>query len=258
MTRSSISSEAPEARFRYRGDLAQTPLPEILYKVYHFRVPGVLEASRDGVVHRVFVRGGQVVHATSSDLALSLGGYMLRQGLLDEEQFEQLMEERGMTSKRFGVLVLERGLHSPDLIREAVQGQVEDIVWSLFRWEDGGVEFSLGEWEDEDVIQIQLSLRRVIVDGIVRELTARPLVLRLGGRRTVLEPCYRLEDLVEVGITATEYELLRLVDGTSGLFELCMNGPCSTEENAKLLYAFQVLELVRPKAGASVELIDES
>ncbi|MEZ5332286.1 MAG: DUF4388 domain-containing protein [Thermoanaerobaculia bacterium] len=254
MTRSSISSEAPEGRFRYRGDLAQTPLPEILYRVYHFRVPGVLEASRGDVVHRIYVRGGHVVHATSSDRDLSLGGYMRREGLLDEAQFEELMMQRETTSKRFGVLVLEQGLHAPDRIREAVQGQVEDIVWSLFGWDAGAVEFSLGEWEDEDVIQIQLSLRRVIVDGIVRELTARPLVLRLGGRKTVLEPCYRLEDLVEVGITQTEYDLLRLVNGESGLFELCMNGPLSTEENAKLLYAFQVLELVRPRVGASVEI----
>jgi hypothetical protein len=155
------------------------------------------------------------------------------------------------------VLVVERGLQPPDRVREAVQGQVEDIVWSLFGWEDGAVEFSLGEWEDEDIIPIQLSLRRVIVDGILRELTARPLVIRLGGRKTVLEPCFRLEDLIEVGLTATEYDLLRLVNGESGLFELCMNGPCATEDNAKLLYAFQVLELVRQRAEPMTRLGEE-
>jgi hypothetical protein len=257
VTRSSISSEAPDTRLRYRGDLAATPLPEILYRVYHFRVPGVLEAARGDVVHRVYVRGGSVVHATSSDRRLSLGGYMLRQGLLSEEEFETLMAEREAASKRFGVLVVERGLQPPDRVREAVQGQVEDIVWSLFGWEDGAVEFSLGEWEDEDIIPIQLSLRRVIVDGILRELTARPLVIRLGGRKTVLEPCFRLEDLIEVGLTATEYDLLRLVNGESGLFELCMNGPCATEDNAKLLYAFQVLELVRQRAEPMTRLGEE-
>lgn len=257
MTRSTISSEAPEARFRYRGNLATTPLPEILYKVYHFRVPGVLEAARGEVVHRVYVRGGYVVHATSSDRDLSLGGYMLRQGLLDEEQFESLMEERAGSSRRFGVLVVERGLQPPDRVREAVQGQVEDIVWSLFGWDTGEVEFSLGEWEDDDVIPIQLSLRRAVIDGIVRELTARPLVARLGGRKTVLEPCYRLEEIVEVGLTRHEYDLLRLVDGKSGLFELCMNGPFTTEENAKLLYALQVLELIRPRTDVVLEADEE-
>jgi hypothetical protein len=203
------------------------------------------------------VRGGQVVHASSSDRDLSLGGYMLRRGLLSEDQFGDLMEERAASNKRFGVLVVERGLQSPDRVREAVQGQVEDIVWSLFAWDAGEVEFSLGEWEDEDLIPILLSLRRTIVDGIVRELSARPLVVRLGGRKTVLEPCYRVEDLVEVGLTRTEYELLRLVNGQSGLFELCMNGPFSTEENAKLLYAFQVLELVRRRSDAIAEVTQE-
>src|SRR4029078_7291332 len=62
-----------ESSFQYRGDLAETALPEILYTIDRFQVPGVIEASWRGVVKRVYIKEGNGVHASSSDPADSLG-----------------------------------------------------------------------------------------------------------------------------------------------------------------------------------------
>jgi hypothetical protein len=62
----------------------------------------------------------------------------------------------------------------------------------------------------------------------------------------VLDPCYRLEDVVEIGLDAEEYRLLTLIDGTRTLYDLCTEGPLGPHDNARLLWAFRVLELVRP------------
>src|SRR5262245_51017152 len=74
-----------ESTFQYRGDLAQTALPEILSTIDRFQVPGVIEASREGVVKRVFLKEGNVVHATSTDRDDSLGSYLERNGVLTPE-----------------------------------------------------------------------------------------------------------------------------------------------------------------------------
>ncbi|MGH9464181.1 MAG: DUF4388 domain-containing protein [Thermoanaerobaculia bacterium] len=245
MARSSTSPEAVGQQARYTGNLAETSLPEMLFKVYRFRVPGVLTANSGGVVHRVFVRAGEIVHARSTDLEASLGAYLRREGLLTPEAYEEVMRDRETSTRRLGVLVVERGLLAPDRVRDAIQGQIEAIVWSLFGWEKGSVEFTIGEWQDDDVIQIQLPIRRVIVGGIRKALAPAPLLARLGGRYTVLEPCYRLEDVVEVGLAADEFRLLTMVDGTRTLYDLCTEGPCGPHDNARLLWAFRVLELVR-------------
>lgn len=234
-----------ENAFQYRGDLSQTALPEILYTIDRFQVPGVIEASREGVSKQVYIKEGNVVHATSSDREDSLGNYLQRSGVLSADIYAETMAERERTKKRYGILLIEKGVLSPGEIYRAIRKQIEAIVWSLFYWQDGGVIFSIGDFREPDAVKIQLPMRQVILQGIKRAPNAKALVSRLGRKETVFEPCYRMEDLIELALDADEYRLLHLVDGRRSLFEVCTQGPHGAAENGKVMYAFQVLQLVR-------------
>ncbi len=232
-------------KFHYRASLRETTLPEMLYSIDRFRVPGVIEARFGELVKRVFIRDGYVVHASSSDRRDSLGDFLHRSGQLTEQDFAIISRARSHTEQRFGVLLIEQNLLSPREVFEAIQKHIEEIVWSLFYWQQGEVSFGIGETKNEDMVQIQLPMRRVIVEGIKRAPDAKPLVGRLGKKETVFEPCFRWEDLIEIGLDAEEYRLLRMVDSRKSLYQLCSQGPLTPAENAKLIYAFQVLHLVR-------------
>jgi hypothetical protein len=88
-------------------------------------------------------------------------------------------------------------------------------------------------------------MRQVILQGIKRAPDAKTLVARLGRKETVLEPCYKTEQLIELALDGDEYKLLSLVDGRRTLFGICTQGPHGAAENAKVLYAFQILQLIR-------------
>ncbi|HVT17730.1 MAG TPA: DUF4388 domain-containing protein [Thermoanaerobaculia bacterium] len=231
--------------FQYRGDLSETALPEILYTIDRFQVPGVIEAHRDGVAKRVYIKEGNVVHASSSDRDDSLGEYLRLSGALSPETYAVTMRERAHSDKRYGVLLMEQRILSPAAVYAAIRKQIEAIVWSLFYWQDGSVVFSIGDFRDPDAVGIQLPMQQVILHGIKRAPDAKQLVARLGQKETVFEPCYEVEDLIEIAIEADEYGLLKLVDGSRSLFEICTQGPRSPAENGKVLYAFQVLQLIR-------------
>lgn len=234
-----------ENSFQYRGDLSQTALPEILYTIDRFQVPGVIEAHRGDLVKQVYIKEGNVVHASSTDRNDSLGTYLQRSGVLTPELYLETMRERERTNKRYGVLLIERGLLSPAEVYRAIRKQTEAIVWSLFYWQEGSVVFSIGEFRDSDSVRIQISMQQVILQGIKRAPDAKTLVSRLGRKETILESCYKTEQLIELALDADEYKLLGLVDGKRTLFEICMQGPYSASENAKVLYAFQILQLIR-------------
>lgn len=238
-----------ENSFQYRGDLSQTALPEILYTIDRFQVPGVIEGSREGVVKQVYIKEGNVVHATSTDRNDSLGVYLQRSGVISADMYLETMRERERTNKRYGVLLIENGILSPADVLRAIRKQIEAIVWSLFYWQDGSVIFSIGEFKEPDAVRIQVPMRQVILQGIKRAPDAKALVARLGRKETVLEPCYKTEQLVELALDSDEYRLLTLVDGRRTLYDVCTLGPHSASENAKVLYAFQILQLLRP-AGA--------
>ena len=234
-----------ENSFQYRGDLSQTALPEILYTIDRFQVPGVIEACREGIVKQVYIKEGNVVHATSTDREDSLGSYLQRSGIISPDLYLETMRERERTNKRYGVLLIENGVLSPAEVYRAIRKQIEAIVWSLFYWQDGSVIYSIGEFREPDAVRIQLPMRQVILQGIKRAPDAKTLVGRLGRKETVLEPCYKAEQLIELALDGDEYKLLRLVDGRRTLFDICTQGPHGASENAKVLYAFQILQLIR-------------
>ncbi len=233
--------------FEYRADLRETALPEMLHTVDRFRVPGVIEAHKDDVTKRVYVREGNVVHASSSDRGDSLGSYLQRTGKITAEQFRETMEARRGAQKRYGELLIEAGMISPAGIHDAIRKQVESIVWSLFYWQEGEVRFEIGSFEAPTGVRILLPMRHVILEGIKRAPNAKALVARLGRKETVFEPSFTTEDLIRSALGGDEYRLLQLVDGERTLYEVCHQGPLSAPENAKLIYAFHVLRLVRPK-----------
>ncbi len=245
-------------RFEYRGDLSKTTLPEVFSTIHRFQVPGVIEARRQGLCKRVFIREGHVLHATSSHLEDSLGSYLLRTGGLTQDQFDATMRLRQQSEQRYGSLLVEQGILGPDAVHAAIASQVESIVWSLFYWQEGEVTFSIGDVTETGMIQILLPIRQVIFSGIKRAPNAKALVARLGRKETVFEQRHNTETLIESGVSAEDYKLLRLVNGKRTLYEICMEGPLSPAENAKLLYAFHVLRVVQRQEPAATPVSTET
>jgi hypothetical protein len=237
-------------RSQYRGELGQTALPEMLYTIYQHRVPGMIECRRDEILKRVYLRDGAVTCATSTDRQDSLGMFLRETKRISAEQFTLTDRIRSATpEKRHGELLIEHGVLSPAQLYEAIQEQIRSVVWSLFSWEEGEVTFSIGDFEETDMVRIYLPMRQVILQGVKRVPDAKALVARLGRKETVFEPIWRTEDLIEVAMDEPELKLLRLADGKRSLYDICTSGPFSPAENARLVYAFHVLRLVRRRVS---------
>jgi two-component system OmpR family response regulator len=250
---------ALDRTYQYRGDLRQTALPEMLAIIHQARVAGVIEAVLGDVRKRIYLENGYVVHASSSDLADSLGGYLRRVGKLSESEFHNAMQKRGASQRRLGELLIEQGTLSPAQTFQAIRAHVEGIVWSLFAWEEGTVSFAIGAIDSRELVRIQIPLRQVVVQGVKRAANAKSLVAKMGGKETLFGPAYRLEDVIEVALDEQEYRLLAMVDGKRSLYDLATKGPLAPQENARLLYAYSVLQLIRkigvPEPGAATGVI---
>ena len=237
--------------FQYNGDLGDTALPEMLYTIYLHKVPGVIKAHQKGVTKQVHIRDGAITHASSSDMNDSLGVFLRRTGRIDLQQFTDTMRKRMSANRRHGEILIEEEVLSPEELYYAVREQTEAIVWSLFAWDEGQLSFTIGELPQASNIQIHLPMRQVILKGIKQSPNAKALVGRLGKKETVFEPSFDTEELIEVGLNRDEYRLLALVDSKRSLYELCTDGPKAPPENARLLYAFHVLKLIRRGPDAS-------
>ncbi len=230
--------------FQFNEKLEKTSLAEMLQTIYRHKVPGLIELSRQGVVKRIYVENGVVFHARSSDRNDRLGPFLYRSGLLGREDLKKSMHERAISGKRHGEVLIEAGLMSPAAMADAIRGHMEEIVWSVFSWQEGQVSFKIGGFEDSMMLKIHLPLRRVILRGIIQAPDTKSLVAKLGTKTTAFAPCFSTEDLIEIALDQDEYNLLRLVDGKRQLYDICDAGPFSMSENARRMYAFHVLRLI--------------
>lgn len=230
--------------------MAVTPLAEILSTIERYRVPGVLTVTWEERERRIFLDRGLVIFAASNEPEMRLGRHLLREGTLTPERLQEASERRSREGLRFGQILLQMEALTPEGLRKAVVDQVQSILWGAFEWEKGEVLFEIGARRTEEVIRIDLPIPEVIVEGIRRAADVRRLVRRLGTANTLLEktgaPCPTSP------FSGLEKSFFDRVDGRTPLRPLCALGPGTAPENARLLYAFFCLGLLRGREAEGV------
>jgi len=241
-----------EGPFIYRGNLAQTPLPEMLATIHRYRVPGVMELTRGPVVKKIYILDGDVIFATSTDRRESLGEHLLAEGKISKSQLRVSEEEMARSpGKRHGSVLVELGFLKPETLGITVRAQVQTILWSMFDWADGEVRFRVGRFRDDEVYKIQIPMPAAIVAGCRRISDGKRVTARLGGRTTLLKATAGTDDLGSLRLAGEDRQLLKMVDGRRTLIQLCEIGPYSPGMNARLLYAFWVLSLIEKDESSS-------
>lgn len=238
--------------FQFRESLSDMSLSEMFASIDRHKVPGLFEIRRDGVCKRIFITGGNIIHAASNDRTDRLGPYLYRIGDLSRKDLVETMRQREKSGKKYGQLLIEKGVLAPGELYTAIRSHMEAIVWSVFTWQKGEVSFRIGEFNEPQMVRIHLPMRQAIVRGIKKVPDTKALVARLGKKVTVFKPSHTTEDLIEIALNREEFDLLRLVDGRRSLFDICTLGPYSVSENASLLYAYRILRLIERVEDAEV------
>ena len=239
-----------EKKFEYRGDLAVTPLPEILATIERYRVPGSLSIE-SGSRHRcIYLDRGVVVFATSDEPEVRLGTYLIRHGTLPEDVVQNAEARLAGDGLRLGQILIRLELLDQATLDGAIEEQVRTILWGAFDWESGEVVFEVGSRRGDEAIRIDLPIAEVIVDGIRRARSVRRFIERLGTGLSVLEKSSN--EIPDGLFTSDEEEFRDLVDGKTPVQFLCQRGPATVAENARTLYAFFCLDFVRIKEPTGV------
>ncbi len=238
---------------QYRGDLSRTPLPEVLATIHRYKVPGVIHCSRGVETKNIFIDGGNIIFATSSNLSDALGLRLLQQGRITREVLDESVRRLQSEGKRQGALLVEMGALGPKELYLAVREQVQAIVWSIFEWEEGKVIFTPGRERSEELIKLNIPTRQAILHGVRRVRDAKMLVTRMGTKATVFNrnPAADTADLL---FPPEAEKLYRLIDGRTSLQELTNIPPLTAAQNARILYGFFALELIMVKSPIKVQV----
>ena len=194
------------------GDMGSIPLPDILMLLNGNRKTGRLCCSRAGVSKTVEYEAGDVVFARSTLPEDRLGAYLLAHGKVTKQQLQKAGPKVD-SQVRLGKTLVRLGILTPSALWEAVQGQVLEIVYSLFHWNDGSFEFLEGD-SSREKISVKTSMMNLILEGTRRLDEWSQVRERIQNDQIVLSPHKSVAEAGgKVKLSNPERRVLGLVDG---------------------------------------------
>ena len=204
-----------------RGTLDEFPLPAVLRPLLRGQKTGPLRNTRGKITKTLYLSEGRLIFATSTDPDDRLGEMLLRKGLISYRALEESVRAI-KAGKRQGTLLVESGaIRSKDLV-DGVTEQVQEIIYSVFQWDEGAFDFQEGELPSREVIVLRMSTADLIMEGVRRVERWTRIQRAVGG----LGQQYRLaadtaSTMGDMSLQKDEMDLIATIDGEMSLEEIC-------------------------------------
>jgi Domain of unknown function (DUF4388) len=250
-------SAQEKPQFTYQVTLAQQPLPEILFTIAQYKVPGVVAILHQGNIKQIFVDEGNIIFAASNSPEDHLGEFLFRCGKITRVDYDKSTELMAQQKGKWqGEILSDMGALQRDELTWAVRSHQQAIVWSLFNWFEGEVNFHLGKFRHSKPIQLDIPIPRAILDGVRHIQNAKRVIGLMGNRETILRAEEKALLCIELyGAEEKERTVLRLVDGETNLYDLCASSPYSPHETARILYGLYTLKLLYRKDPEGIRVV---
>jgi hypothetical protein len=235
-----------------RGQLSQLPLPDILEQLRLSKSTGILSLVSGGARKAIYIREGRVVFGSSNLPNDRLGEILIRDGKITVEEYEASIRAISK-GKRQGKVLVEMGALSPKDLWEGVQFQVQEIVYSLFLWDDGQFHFEESTLPEKERITVDLDIQGLILAGLRRVDANGAILGRYPEGALVLEGGSLPAD---TALESYEAHVLALVDGERSVLDISHESEIGDNETLKVLYSLLATGIVRSK-GRKVRTLDQ-
>jgi hypothetical protein len=265
-----------EVEMALEGTLRDFSLSDIFQLIGLQRKTGVLTLRASEDVVTVSFLDGKVVGADSLNKRLEdrLGQVLLKTGAVTKAELDAALKTQMETLERLGHILLERTVISKEELRKAFEQQILQIIYRVFRWQDGDYHFSQETSVDYDAeLVTPLGSESILMEGarmldewpiiekriphrgmiFVSTPTARQAEVTLEQEEENLDTFdMNLEPLPakpstpgRVKITPTERDVLAHVNGVNAVDDIVRKSPHSEFDTCKALYTLLTRSLIR-------------
>lgn len=219
------------------GTLESMPLTDLLQWVDSGGKTGTLLVHGPKYTKTLVTRDGLVIASASTDPNDHLGHFLLRQGLITEEDLRKAMETQQKSRVVLGkILVMEGAVSEADLQAALVQ-KAEETIFGLFLWESGRFEFR--EQDVPDRIQVPLSLKipEVLLRGRTWCDELRKIKAAFASSEAVVIRTSKPLPEPFAEPASLSRRILEMVDGKHSIADICLEVHASEFSVGRLLNA---------------------
>ena len=176
-----------------------------------------------------------------------IGRYLLRESLIDREDLDRILKNRGPNRGLLGTQLVKLGYISLEELRGVLVQQTSELIYEALRWRRGEFRFvrfaSRPEAEDAD---LGLPVASILMEGLRRVDEWRLIEEQLHSFDAIPrrdEEALRTVDLER--FAPDERRVLAIIDGASTVGEIVERSQLSSFEVCKVIFQMATSRLVR-------------
>jgi len=229
------------------GDLSKIQLPDLLSFIAMIRGSGKMVVRQSHFERTILWKDGEIVFASSNSPEHSLGQFLLRNGKITQEQYDE--SKRRVTAQlRHGKILVQMGAISPKDLWFGVKNQVLEIIYSLFTWKDGSFSFfeSAEELAQERIV-LQIHSSSVIMEGIRRLDESARIREKIPNLDIVfMKVPGEQPDFSDLDVSENEIQVYKDIDGRLSIRELTGRSDLTEFEVTRILFQLLSARLIEP------------
>ncbi len=243
-----------------QGNIERFTLPEVFQLIASGRKSGTLGIQKDDSIVMIYFKEGNVVYGYGPRQTFHLGQLLKERGVITTEQLEEAISVQAKTdnSRRLGeILIGKRFIDRSDL-RDVVNKQIEELLYSLLGWQTGSFKFYEDQFPTDEEITVNLSVENIILEGLRRLDEMNMVKDTLPDPEAVYTISASQGDRERaVTMKAAEWNIMALVDGRRTLDEICRLSPLDRNQTLTKLAQLKLAGLItktEKKASSTPQL----
>jgi len=214
----------------------------------------VLTVRQGEAEKQIYFAYGSPLFATSNQREDRMGSILYSQGKVSRETLVRAIEATKTSGKRFGTVLVELGIITPEELVHTVFIQVEAIISNLFTWEEGTFEFLAGPVSTEEIVALNLNPIVLICRGVRENFSMTQIDHFLGNLDQVLYPNPDPEFLYsELGQFPIFEQIMSQLDGEKTIADILQGTTASPEEVLRALVALKILKTVIDRPAGEIQ-----
>lgn len=235
-----------------RGEIETSSVPDLLRSLLASKETGILTFRNGEVTKSVYMHEGRIVQAASTDPDERLGESLLYRGKITARDYREA-SKLIRPGRRLGAILIELKAIEPDDLISSLEEQIKDIVVDLLTWTRGEYELIIKEMNPADLLPISVATENLIIEGIRRSRSWSTLMKAIGSIKTVPVLTEKTDVTMRLELSEDEQQVLGHVNGRSTVEQICQMSYLSDFETCRILWALQVLGVVRWAKASDVE-----
>ncbi|MCX7959603.1 MAG: response regulator, partial [Deltaproteobacteria bacterium] len=229
-----------------KGNLRDTPFPELLSAFYQKRATGVLLLKYEKIKKIVYIRDGRPIFVKSNLLNECLGRVLVREKMITEEELNESVKLMKDSGRQQGTILIEMGAISPHNLKYGLEKQLEIKLYDIFGWPEGEYQFNLKDDFETPITTLELSVASLIYEGIKRNYDVGKIEQYLEKFQNQYlhpnpNPALRFQEML---MDEDEENILKSIDGSRTLRDTMMNAQISRERMLRFIFALKMTGMI--------------